>query len=558
MTFSLPWFPDGDETSPQEVSLIHRFFGDYYQTYDVLMSDNFSFIDSLLIVNGAPFFSNESKIQFPKSFIQFGGVFADRATFMNTILIERFAPDNFLKEDYALRLYLYLAQFKGYEVERYFRTTENEVNLQFPIMIEYDAIVHYLTKSDTFVVNSYSWHTERLKAGKEWSPSYPVIANTLSERLLNETDAALNVSNFSDLYHYYMSEKSWCLPEPLIIGVLDLPLNLFTESRLETANNNRWNQSTILESQGDEIGLFHIDPTQLNRPIEYNDLHCQRTNTPGRYGIEAINPQQLIDDYFLANNGMELDRTMPDSIRIKEIHAALNAGFYGNGQEKVITRKDDIYGAPEIADSTLVTIANGEDIELRYTSLAEYLGQVNYLNAALLGLHNFPIQRLPTWQPLGDATEPNLITCLSEYLIVNDYETQIKLGIYPLTTYNYAAFTDAKEPSEVVYSNSGDLLADLYALETRASVLMERSALQTYRTDINTIEIAKAIGSPFKRFEAIWDYGTTDVLQFDGAASLAMGIAGISAYLADNLANTIPLEIQQQADLRRSELMGIE
>lgn len=552
MAINLPWFPNGDDTAPPNESIVHRYFNDYYQTYDVLSSGNFSLIDNFIRVRGCPFFADSSLVKLPQSlrFPRGGG--NGNGQFIPSILIERYFPVDFPRQDYALRLYLYLAQFSGYTVETSAGQLNTEVNLSFPIIINHNANIYYLVSEDSLTLFNLSWARETVKAGQEWTPRYTVIANSLVEQIIDDDGLNPFLSNFTGLYYFYMSENSWCLPEPTITGLIPEQFRPFQATRIDTATNNRWNQTLNASSQGEELRFYHQDPIELERPLDYTDLYYVEVNNTGRYGIDAINPQQLIDDFFLANDGQELIRPMADSVRIKEIHAALEANYWGNGQDKFFK----IFGDQTFLDDPLALFSERQSYEeflspfiaavidpntvekpplpeVGINTIPQMLNRLIKIMGGLLGVHTAPSFREATYvsptldRESGQITrnpESDPVYSTQDYYVLSDKDIQTKLGLWPAVSNNYAQDEEGvgRPPKREFLNNLAGVASDLFELSTRSSLVTEGARIATLITQDQTFEIIKGMGLIFSVEEVeLFEGNFISVPRFNGGASLS-------------------------------------
>ncbi|NJM00191.1 MAG: hypothetical protein HC924_15975 [Synechococcaceae cyanobacterium SM2_3_2] len=351
--------------------------------------------------------------------------------------------------------------------------------------------------------------------------------------------------------------------DPLINDLVILPTRLGSSASFQVKdtpkvddNSNRTDSpfsyfDCDLES---EVNLSYASSrtTNIVRTARFN----RDTAGDQDFWIQLQDPNIFIDRYYLANNGTELDIDMPDSIRMKEIHTALNAGLYGDG-----TVKEDPFRPlfiPEPLDSIQLRERIKEDPEFKvtWTDLPDFLNQRIRFISILLGLDLLPLDRPRTYKTFKGSVEKrneetDTLASLLSYLVTVDRELQLKTGLWPQATYNYARVDDEGKPELDVYPGIADLLSDIFALLSRTQLNSERSALSSYRTDINVIEVARAIGTPFVRDEVPWDDGgLTDVLKYSGNTSLAAALTEIGLHLATHLPDFLPDSFYQQVEER--------
>lgn len=310
-----------------------------------------------------------------------------------------------------------------------------------------------------------------------------------------------------------------------------------------------------------EVQPFAVNYNEYNfkRVIDTYEVTHRQTSAEQQPIYEQISIGEALN--VLANfwseteadeetGSLELVNQMADSIRLKEIHQALEAGFFGNGAEKISPGIDQIMGTPDEADSLLSNLATDRAFELKYTTLVGFLQLSNFSLWALAGLHNYPLVRVPTYKPFDDQgareSEPQLLMNLVEHLSKNDFETQAKLGLWPMVTYNYAKLDDADQPEPALYTGIADVLGDQFALDTRNSVMSERAALSAFRADHHVIELFKAVGSPVRREERDWDYGVTDLIVYNGALSIVGAMMGYFAEEGSEPTDLLPTDITEE------------
>lgn len=175
MSFSLPWFPDGDPTAPSEVSVWHRALGEYYQTYDLLITDQPLPVGLPLAYSG--------------------------------LLCERYTPYRRPGGvDWFERWVDWISKWAGYFVPG--EVPGLSAPVQFPLTIGADPgedgsppveiELHYLTWDGAAgalfglpLVTVLSWVRETITLGQPWTPRYPVVPNSLCALSADGADFAL-------------------------------------------------------------------------------------------------------------------------------------------------------------------------------------------------------------------------------------------------------------------------------------------------------------------------------------------------------------------------------
>lgn len=261
---------------------------------------------------------------------------------------------------------------------------------------------------------------------------------------------------------------------------------------------------------------------------------------PDNILVRSDNTKILTDAYFLENNNAEFDIDMPDSVRMKEIHAALEADIWGNGQTKqfkvfgqgFLSLFIDKASFQAVVQPALQPESQGLE-EQPVTTLPQLIRRMLRMLAGFTGIHDFPTLRQPTYVlPERDAEtgqitreeDPAPIVSLYEYLVTLDKEVQTKLGLWPAVSYNYAQDEEGvgESPKRELLGSVAALGSDLFELSTRSSLVTEGARIATLITQDQTFEIIKGMGLMFSVEEVeLFEGNFISVPRFNGGASLS-------------------------------------
>jgi hypothetical protein len=191
----LPWFPEGDPYSPPEPSIYHRYYGDYYQTYDLYMTSLTRLGHILARAINSPI----------ASLLEYDHVFVDAYvpySMPNTTpwvnKLYEFMKKWAVLDEVLLEIYLFggshpYGYFDGNQwiwvssplqippgKERWpgiLREGEYlyELNIEFPIQLVPNTGIHYLTPDG----NEVHWVFERIGKDGLWKPKYPVLEGSV-------------------------------------------------------------------------------------------------------------------------------------------------------------------------------------------------------------------------------------------------------------------------------------------------------------------------------------------------------------------------------------------
>jgi len=191
----LPWFPNGDPYSPPEPSVYHRYYGDYYQTYDLYMTSLTKLGSVLARAINSPF----------ASLLEYDHVFVDAYvpySMPNTTpwvdKLYEFMKKWAVLDEYLLEIYLFggshpYGYFDGNQwiwvssshqippdKERWpgiLREGEYlySLDIEFPLQLVPNTGIHYLTPDG----NEVHWVFERIGKDGLWKPKYPVLENSV-------------------------------------------------------------------------------------------------------------------------------------------------------------------------------------------------------------------------------------------------------------------------------------------------------------------------------------------------------------------------------------------
>jgi len=191
----LPWFPNGDPYSPPEPSIYHRYYGDYYQTYDLYMTSLTKLGSILSRAINSPI----------ASLLEHNHIFVDAYvpySMPNTTpwvdKLYEFIKKWAVLDENVLEIYL----FGGSHNYGYFDGNQwvwvnssdqippdkrewpgileegeylYEFNIEFPIQLVPNTGIHYLTPDG----NEVHWVFEHIGKDGLWKPKYPVLENSV-------------------------------------------------------------------------------------------------------------------------------------------------------------------------------------------------------------------------------------------------------------------------------------------------------------------------------------------------------------------------------------------
>jgi len=191
----LPWFPNGDPYSPPEPSVYHRYYGDYYQTYDLYMTSLTKLGNILARAINSPI----------ASLLEYDHVFVDAYvpySMPNTTpwvdKLYEFMKKWAVLDENVLEIYL----FGGSHPYGYFDNNQwiwvnsshqippnkrqwpgilkegeylYSLDIEFPIQLVPNTGIHYLTPDG----NEVHWVFEHIGKDGLWKPKYPVLENSV-------------------------------------------------------------------------------------------------------------------------------------------------------------------------------------------------------------------------------------------------------------------------------------------------------------------------------------------------------------------------------------------
>ena len=191
----LPWFPNGDPYSPPEPSVYHRYYGDYYQTYDLYMTSLTKLGNILARAINSPI----------ASLLEYNHVFVDAYvpySMPNTTpwvdKLYEFMKKWAVLDENVLEIYL----FGGSHPYGYFDGNQwiwvnssdqippdkaewpgileegeylYNFDVEFPIQLVPNTGIHYLTPDG----NEVHWVFEHIGKNGLWKPKYPVLENSV-------------------------------------------------------------------------------------------------------------------------------------------------------------------------------------------------------------------------------------------------------------------------------------------------------------------------------------------------------------------------------------------
>jgi hypothetical protein len=214
--------------------------------------------------------------------------------------------------------------------------------------------------------------------------------------------------------------------------------------------------------------------------------------------------------YNLIDGVYELEGNMPDSVRIKEIHTALDAKYWGSGQEKQFTYKGvnntlipDSFESFNIQQSIL----QGNTVSLE--SFTSFVIKTTQTMAALIGLGDYPFYRVPTYQPFledefgSEARNSKAIeiSSLNALFLELDKELAQKIGLFPTKLSNFAQFDDTGLARKKTYKSLVDIAADTFHLTTRTSLVSEQTRISSLVSQSNSLQIIKGLGISYEMEE---------------------------------------------------------
>jgi len=193
----LPWFPNGDPYSPPEPSVYHRYYGDYYQTYDLYMTSLNKLGNVLAKAINSPI----------ASLLEYDHIFVDAyvpysmPSNANTPWINKlyeFMKKWAVLDENVLEIYLFggshpYGYFDGNQwvwVSSPHQIPPGKVrwpgilregeylysfDIEFPIQLVPNTGIHYLTPSG----NEVHWVFERIGKDGLWKPKYTVLENSV-------------------------------------------------------------------------------------------------------------------------------------------------------------------------------------------------------------------------------------------------------------------------------------------------------------------------------------------------------------------------------------------
>jgi len=211
LSWILPWFASGDPLAPDERSLIHSYFGDFYQSYDLISRDS--------PLPGGLY--EYRKINNSNIFIPDG----------NHLLIDRYCPYTYPTDrDYSLTYWEWLQGFIGY-TNLGGNIAAPAVEVTFPLSVPSGCTIHYL-HLDYSIPNTgepsnqcLSRSRQRVDSGQWMIPDgVLVVANSVAvvaatgERIDPDWDQYARIA---------LLDSEWILPNPS-----DLPIPLTDDQRL--------------------------------------------------------------------------------------------------------------------------------------------------------------------------------------------------------------------------------------------------------------------------------------------------------------------------------------
>ena len=193
----LPWFPNGDPYSPPEPSVYHRYYGDYYQTYDLYMTSLNKLGNVLARAINSPIVP----------LLRYDHIFVDAyvpysmPSNANTPWINKlyeFMKKWAVLDENVLEIYLFggshpYGYFSGNQwvwVSSPHQIPPDKVrwpgilregeylysfDIKFPIQLVPNTGIHYLTPSG----NEVHWVFERIGKDGLWKPKYTVLENSV-------------------------------------------------------------------------------------------------------------------------------------------------------------------------------------------------------------------------------------------------------------------------------------------------------------------------------------------------------------------------------------------
>lgn len=191
MAINLPWFPGGDPTAPEPELNLHRFFGDFYQTYD-LVTYSYPINKSIFELRTAT------------------GSMAAYATNSN-FFVDRYTPYRFKpSHDWTRKFIDWIIDWLQLDVEEnYTLNYQNLGSIEYPLNVPLDSIVYYLTPSESYlvrgnVVNSFHWTRQTCIDGL-FTPKSLILHNSLE--VVTEEDSL----DWSPVAKEVLLSENWSL-----------------------------------------------------------------------------------------------------------------------------------------------------------------------------------------------------------------------------------------------------------------------------------------------------------------------------------------------------------
>jgi hypothetical protein len=191
----LPWFPNGDPYSPPEPSIYHRYYGDYYQTYDLYMTSLTKLGSILARAINSPL---ASLLEYDHIFVDAYVPYSMPNTTPWVDKLYEFMKKWAVLDENVLEIYL----FGGSHPYGYFDNNQwiwvssplrippgkerwpgilregeylYSLDIEFPIQLVPNTGIHYLTPDG----NEVHWVFEHIGKDGLWKPKYPVLENSV-------------------------------------------------------------------------------------------------------------------------------------------------------------------------------------------------------------------------------------------------------------------------------------------------------------------------------------------------------------------------------------------
>jgi hypothetical protein len=191
----LPWFPNGDPYSPPEPSVYHRYYGDYYQTYDLYMTSLTKLGSILARAINSPL---ASLLEYDHIFVDAYVPYSMPNTTPWVNKLYEFMKKWAVLDENVLEIYL----FGGSHPYGYFDNNQwiwvssplrippgkerwpgilregeylYSLDIEFPIQLVPNTGIHYLTPDG----NEVHWVFEHIGKDGLWKPRYPVLENSV-------------------------------------------------------------------------------------------------------------------------------------------------------------------------------------------------------------------------------------------------------------------------------------------------------------------------------------------------------------------------------------------